>query len=78
MLRIRDTGIGMTRNELDQAMKPFRQSRPAAASVGDGTGLGLPLTKAMAEANRAQFAITSARTRAHCGNILSLTTRLAN
>ena len=59
ILRIRDTGIGMTRTELDQAMKPFRQVTTGARKRGDGTGLGLPLTKAMAEANRAQFSITS-------------------
>ena len=28
-LRIRDTGVGMTRDELEQAMKPFRQMPPA-------------------------------------------------
>ncbi len=72
ILRIRDTGIGMTRNELDQAMKPFRQVTTGGRKRGDGTGLGLPLTKAMAEANRAQFAITSAPERGHAGgNILS-------
>ncbi|MGH6806130.1 MAG: ATP-binding protein, partial [Ensifer adhaerens] len=60
ILRIRDTGVGMTRGELDQAMKPFRQVTTGGRKRGDGTGLGLPLTKAMAEANRAQFAITSA------------------
>lgn len=60
ILRIRDTGVGMTRNELDQAMKPFRQVTTGARKRGDGTGLGLPLTKAMAEANRAHFSITSA------------------
>ena len=60
ILRIRDTGIGMTRNELDQAMKPFRQVTTGGRKRGDGTGLGLPLTKAMTEANRAHFAISSA------------------
>ncbi|WP_026613163.1 PAS domain S-box protein [Ensifer aridi] len=60
ILRIRDTGIGMSRNELDQAMKPFRQVTTGGRKRGDGTGLGLPLTKAMTEANRAQFAISSA------------------
>ncbi len=60
ILRIRDTGIGMTRTELEQAMKPFRQVTTGARKRGDGTGLGLPLTKAMAEANRAQFSINSA------------------
>ncbi|WP_421871231.1 PAS domain S-box protein [Pararhizobium sp.] len=60
ILRIRDTGVGMTRTELEQAMKPFRQVTTGARKRGDGTGLGLPLTKAMAEANRAQFSINSA------------------
>jgi len=60
VLRIRDTGIGMTRPELELAMKPFRQVAGASRKRGDGTGLGLPLTKAMVDANRANFAITSA------------------
>ncbi|MDB5551041.1 MAG: sensor signal transduction histidine kinase [Rhizobium sp.] len=59
-LRIRDTGVGMTKGELDQAMKPFGQVSSGTRQRGDGTGLGLPLTKAMAEANRATFSIHSA------------------
>ena len=57
---VRDTGIGMTRTELEQAMKPFRQVHAGPRNRGDGTGLGLPLTKAMVDANRATFAISSA------------------
>ena len=60
VLRIRDTGIGMSRSELEQAMKPFRQVSPGTRPRGDGTGLGLPLTKAMVDANRANFSISSA------------------
>jgi signal transduction histidine kinase len=59
VLRIRDTGIGMSRSELELAMKPFRQVPGATRNRGDGTGLGLPLTKAMVDANRAVFAISS-------------------
>lgn len=58
-LRIRDTGVGMTRDQLEEAMKPFKQVTGFARERGDGTGLGLPLAKAMAEANRAQFAMNS-------------------
>ncbi|MEM6460460.1 MAG: ATP-binding protein [Pseudomonadota bacterium] len=58
-LRIRDTGVGMTRVQLEQAMKPFKQVDGLQRSRGEGTGLGLPLAKAMAEANRAQFAMNS-------------------
>ncbi|MCF6369595.1 sensor histidine kinase [Rhizobium halophilum] len=59
VLRVRDTGIGMTRQELETAMKPFRQIAGSTRKRGDGTGLGLPLTKAMADANRADFSIQS-------------------
>lgn len=57
VLRIRDTGVGMSAADIDVALEPFRQlatSRPSG-----GTGLGLPLTKALVEANRALFSIKS-------------------
>ena len=59
VLRIRDTGVGMSRSELEMAMKPFQQVSGTIRPRGDGTGLGLPLTKAMVDANRATFAISS-------------------
>ena len=58
-MRLRDTGIGMTLAEIDQALKPFKQINALKRGRHDGTGLGLPLTKAMVEANRARFAISS-------------------
>ena len=56
VLRVRDTGIGMSEQDLITALEPFRQ---VATAVRGGTGLGLPLTKALAEANRASFQIKS-------------------
>jgi PAS domain S-box-containing protein len=59
VMRVRDTGVGMSLPEIEQAMKPFKQVNTLRRPRGDGTGLGLPLTKAMVEANRARFAISS-------------------
>jgi PAS domain S-box-containing protein len=60
VLRVRDTGIGMSEKDLSAALEPFRQLAVASARSGaGGTGLGLPLTKALAEANRARFQIRS-------------------
>jgi PAS domain S-box-containing protein len=59
ILRVRDTGVGMTAEDIAIALEPFRQLETAARAGLSGTGLGLPLTKALAEANRASFSITS-------------------
>ncbi len=61
LLRIRDTGEGMSEDELARALEPFRQIATATLSDRTGTGLGLPLTKALVEANRASLTIRSAR-----------------
>ncbi|WP_068311975.1 PAS domain-containing sensor histidine kinase [Polycladidibacter hongkongensis] len=53
----RDTGIGMNAEALELALQPFKQLEPSAS--GEGSGLGLPLTKALIEANRAEFSIES-------------------
>ncbi len=59
VLRIRDTGVGMNDLELARAMKPFQQVGSVREEHNQGTGLGLPLTKALVEANRARFKIES-------------------
>jgi PAS domain S-box-containing protein len=59
VLRVRDTGIGMSEKEVETALEPFRQIETSARGGSGGTGLGLPLTKALVEANRAVFAIKS-------------------
>ena len=57
ILRVRDTGIGMNESELAVALEPFR--RVPGVKAAEGTGLGLPLTKALVEANHADFTIKS-------------------
>jgi PAS domain S-box-containing protein len=57
-IRVRDTGPGMSEDDIVKALEPFRQLH--TARPGRGTGLGLPLTKALVEANRAGFRIDSA------------------
>ncbi len=59
VLRVRDTGPGMSEKELATALEPFRQLATSARWGSSGTGLGLPITKALAEANHARFRITS-------------------
>ncbi len=57
-LRVRDSGVGMTKNEIAYAMQPFHQLDTAPRRQS-GTGLGLPLTKALADANRARLELSS-------------------
>jgi signal transduction histidine kinase len=49
----------MSEKELQSALEPFRQLATAPRWGASGTGLALPITKALAEANHARFGITS-------------------
>jgi signal transduction histidine kinase len=57
-LRISDNGVGMTKDEITFAMQPFNQLDTAPRKQS-GTGLGLPVTKALVDANRARLVLTS-------------------
>jgi signal transduction histidine kinase len=59
-LRVHDTGVGMTEEEIAAAMQPFQQLDTAPRRQS-GTGLGLPVTKALVDANRARLTIASER-----------------
>jgi len=67
VLRVRDTGIGMTDAEIAAALEPFQQ----VSSLGpaNGNGLGLPLTRALIGANGASMAI---RSRPHEGTLVEV------
>jgi len=57
-IRVRDNGVGMTRDEIAFAMQPFHQLDTAPRKQ-TGTGLGLPVTKALVDANRARLVLSS-------------------
>ncbi len=60
VLRVRDTGVGMREADIEAVLEPFRQTKTSPSWGSGGIGLGLPLTKALAQANRANFSIKSA------------------
>ena len=68
VLRVRDTGHGLNDNEVAAAMEPFRTQAPSD-QASDSSGVSLSLTKALVEANRAQFHI---RTGAHSGTLIEV------
>ena len=57
---VRDTGIGMRAEQIPQALSPFLQLHHPAAVAEKGSGLGLPLTKALIEQHGGSIAICSA------------------
>ena len=59
VLRVRDTGHGLNDNEIAVAMEPFRTRAPTDRGP-DTAAVNLSLTRALVEANRAQFNIKTA------------------
>ncbi|WP_207485660.1 sensor histidine kinase [Arenibaculum pallidiluteum] len=58
-VRVSDTGVGMTSEGLSIALEPFRQIESHMTRRGEGTGLGLPLTKRLVTGMGGQFEIDS-------------------
>jgi signal transduction histidine kinase len=59
VLTVGDTGIGMTAQEAEQAMQPFRQIDSSLSRRYQGTGLGLPLTKSLVELHGGEMTVES-------------------
>jgi PAS domain S-box-containing protein len=60
VLRVRDTGTGMSEKDIQAALEPFNETATSWSFGSGGTGFGLSLTKALAEANRAHFNLKTA------------------
>lgn len=60
-IKVVDTGVGMPKDKIPQALEPFGQIHETAHAVGEvtGTGLGLPLAKAMVELHGGQLFLDS-------------------
>jgi signal transduction histidine kinase len=63
VIAIRDTGIGMKAADIPIALEPFRQVDGALSRRYEGTGLGLPLAKRLAELHGGRLEIESAPNR---------------
>jgi signal transduction histidine kinase len=60
-LGVEDNGIGMTAEGITTALEPFGQVQMDVTMDRSGTGLGLPLAKAMIESHGAKFHLVSER-----------------
>ncbi len=59
LVQIRDTGIGMSREDIDKAFQSFGQVDSGLNRKYEGTGLGLPLTKKLMELHGGAIEIES-------------------
>jgi signal transduction histidine kinase len=58
-LRVADTGIGILPEDIETVMKPFRQADGTLSRSHEGTGLGLPLAKSLAQLHDGDIALAS-------------------
>ncbi|HEX6979179.1 MAG TPA: ATP-binding protein [Alphaproteobacteria bacterium] len=58
-IRVEDTGIGMSPEDIPIALEPFRQIDGRLNRRYEGTGLGLPLAKALVELHGGQLVVES-------------------
>jgi two-component system cell cycle sensor histidine kinase PleC len=68
-IRVVDSGIGMSPDELLDAMQPFRQVSSALSRTHEGTGLGLPIAKRLCELHGATFKVESKKNVGTCVSI---------
>jgi PAS domain S-box-containing protein len=60
---VRDTGLGMTPDEIVTALEPFGQVEAGNARRYEGTGLGLPLARRLAELHGGSLTVASEKGR---------------
>jgi signal transduction histidine kinase len=58
--QVKDTGIGIAKENLDRVLRPFEQVESAHARTHGGTGLGLPYSKKIIEIHGGTLTLDSA------------------
>lgn len=58
-IELSDTGVGMTEEEIADALTPFGQADSTLSRLYEGAGLGLTLASALARSMQAEFAVKS-------------------
>ena len=59
VVSVRDTGVGMTAEEIAVALTPFGQVDASHARWREGTGLGLPIARALVQLHGGELKISS-------------------
>lgn len=58
-LSVSDTGIGIAEEDLPRVVKPFEQGSTGHTRQYEGTGLGLPIVRALTDLHGGRFVLTS-------------------
>ena len=58
-LQVRDSGIGIAKEDIAKAMAPFGQVDSSLSRKYEGTGLGLPLTRRLVDLHGSELQLTS-------------------
>ena len=59
VISIRDTGIGIPSEQVQKMLEPFEQVADHLTRENDGTGLGLPIAKALIELHGGELLLSS-------------------
>ena len=59
MLSIKDTGIGIPPEQIERIFQPFEQVADHLTREHEGTGLGLPIAKALIELHGGELVLSS-------------------
>lgn len=59
VISVKDNGMGMDKEELELALRPFGQAGSTMTRSHEGTGLGLPLAKTLTELHDGRFEVLS-------------------